>query len=51
MYIINFSAGKTEGLNSKDRLYNDIVDYLTESKLDFSKSVAESQGSYFVQVQ
>ena len=44
------SAGQKEGvLNSKDRLYNDIVDYLTESKLDFTKSVAETQEAYFVQ--
>lgn len=39
-----------EGLNNKDILYNDVVDYFVQAGLDFPKSVAADQGGYFIQV-
>ncbi|WAR27046.1 hypothetical protein MAR_012750 [Mya arenaria] len=45
------SSGKSEGLHRKDELYNDLLkQYFRKSNLDFPKSVAQTQGGYFVQV-
>lgn len=48
--MVYSSAGKNSGLSCKDELYNDIVDDFKEKKLDFPRSSAKTEGSYFVQV-
>ena len=48
--LIFCSSGKTEGLNRKDELYNELVEKFTAEKLDFPPSTIKSEGSYFIQV-
>ena len=47
------SSAPREGsnLNRKDELYNDVLTLLGERGVDFPAASADSEGSYFVQVQ
>ncbi|XP_033753391.1 uncharacterized protein LOC117336841 isoform X2 [Pecten maximus] len=44
------SSGMKAGLSRKDELYNKLIDKFTSEGLDFPKSTASTDGSYFVQI-
>ncbi|KAK7092705.1 hypothetical protein V1264_008410 [Littorina saxatilis] len=44
------SCGKTSGLNRKDELYDDVLNYLAAKGADFSQVTADQEGAYFTQV-
>lgn len=39
-----------DGLSRKDELFNDLVEEFKSRKLDFQKTIADSEGTYFIQV-
>ncbi|MGH0144488.1 UNVERIFIED_CONTAM: hypothetical protein FKN15_003406 [Acipenser sinensis] len=43
------SSGMKSGLSRKDELFKDLINQFTTSCLDFPKSIAQTDGSYFVQ--
>lgn len=45
-----YSPGVKDGISRKDELYNDIVDEFKTRKLDFPKAIADTEGTYFIQV-
>ena len=51
MTLINtfFSSG-VKGLNSKDQMYNKLIDKFQQDGLDFPKDSVKTEGAYFVQV-
>lgn len=49
-FFLSFSARVKSGLTRKDELYNQLVDDFRNRKVDFPKSVAQIDGSYFIQV-
>ncbi|XP_070180824.1 uncharacterized protein [Littorina saxatilis] len=44
------SCGKTSGLNRKDELYDDVLNYLAAKGADFPQVTADQEGAYFTQV-